>query len=237
MPTAVLGGAKAKAVVRVREGGVVGGTSGPVEVQLYLSADGTLDAGDTLLAKATKKLRLKPGKTADFKMGFQFPATAADGDYHLLSVVDAGNAVAEGDETNNVAASAAVRVAKPFVDLVPAAIGAPPAGGPTILAGRKGTAVVTLTNAGNVPLKGRLAIALSAVPTAGGEPLSIGTVAVKAAIKPGQAKRLKLKFLPPATLPAGSYVLRAAVDPDNLFADPTVANNTFDTGVTIQAGA
>jgi hypothetical protein len=219
--------------VRVGTPADVGATA-PIGVSLYASADGTLDpAADTFLGNITKTLRLKPGRSKDVKFGFQYPANLPDGDYQLLAQVDSGGAVAERDESNNVAASAApVRIAKPFVDLV----AAPVPGGATVLAGRKGAFTVSVTDAGNVPLKAPLTVALTAVPTAGGDPIPVGGFTKRLSLKPGRAKRLKLKFVAPATLPPGTYMLRLAFDPDNQIGDPNTADNGVDTGVTIQSG-
>ena len=76
----------------------------------------------------------------------------------------------------------------------------------------------------------------AAVRAAGGDPVAIGTVQAKVGIKPGKAKRLKLKFVPPATLPPGTYTLRLAFDPNGQFADPNAGDNVVDAGVTIQSG-
>src|SRR5439155_6784241 len=70
-----------------------------------------------------------------------------------------------------------------------------------------------------------------------GDPIPIGGVVPRLSLKPGKAKRLKLKFVPPASLPPGTYTLRVAFDPDNLIGDPNTGNNVVDTGVTIQSGA
>jgi hypothetical protein len=69
-----------------------------------------------------------------------------------------------------------------------------------LVVGKKGSATLLLTNAGNVAYKGTIQIALDAsADGAEGNDTPLATLSKRASIKPGATKRLKIKF----TLPAG----------------------------------
>ena len=91
LPAAVVGGVRHKSNVPVlvtnSSGSMFGGV---VTVNLYVSADQTLDGGDTAFAQAGKKLKLKQGasKTVKVKVN-SFPGGVPDGDYTVIAdVVD-----------------------------------------------------------------------------------------------------------------------------------------------------
>ena len=50
--------------------------------------------------------REKPGKSKTVKLSFLVPAETASGTYFLVAALDASNALAEKDETNNAVLSA-----------------------------------------------------------------------------------------------------------------------------------
>jgi hypothetical protein len=84
-------------------------TSGSVAVDVYLSTDVAFDAGgDVLLGSATLRGRagIEPGGEKNLKVTLAPPpAGTAAGTYSLIAIVDPAGAVAETDESNNVAAS------------------------------------------------------------------------------------------------------------------------------------
>ena len=77
-------------------------TSGRVDVSLYASADGVLDASDILLDTGKATGRLKPGASKDVKLNFTLPDGMLPGEYTLFAVVDPVDRVHESNETNNV---------------------------------------------------------------------------------------------------------------------------------------
>jgi hypothetical protein len=99
-------GEKATVLVNVTNAGNAD-ARGRVEVTLALSADAAAGGDDRVAARVTKKVKLKPGAGKTLKLRLAPPEDLAAGNYYLVTAVDAGNAVAEPDETNNAAASAA----------------------------------------------------------------------------------------------------------------------------------
>jgi len=80
----------------------------PIEVRLYLSADTNLDTADAGLAVIpARRLNLGPGKSKTVTARVSAMPQTQPGLYYVLAVVDSAGAVAESNEANNVAASAA----------------------------------------------------------------------------------------------------------------------------------
>lgn len=202
LPSAAVGGqTKGKAAVAVTNAGS-DTLSGNVTVSLYASADGTLDGNDTLITSVVKKLKLSAGKAKSVAMKFLFPAVA-DGDYQILGKVESAG---ETDAANNTSATGTtVRIAAPFVDLLPAV---------QSTAAKKGKlkATIDLQNLGNVTAAGPLTFTLTATPEAGGAPVAIATVSKSVNLKSGAAKKAVLNVALPAGLAAGNYQLSVAID-------------------------
>ena len=70
-------------------------------------------------------------------------------------------------------------------------------------------------------------------PAGGGTPVALGTVPTKLKLKPGASKVLKLKFVAPTDLAAGSYTLGGTVDPSNQIAESDDTNNGITGGGTV----
>jgi hypothetical protein len=133
--------------------------------------------------------------------------------------------------TSAAAASAGtVTVAPPFVMLAAPAI-VPPK---SVKPGKKTSAVVTITNSGNIPATGLLEVVLTARPpgTSGSADIPIQTVSEKIKIAPNKSGKVGVTFLVPNTLPVGTYSLVAQIDPNNAFnessvPDPIISLLTF----------
>ena len=98
-------GAKAKVKVVVNNRGNVL-AKGMINIPVYVSTDKSLDNGDRLVGAAlSRKINLKAGKSATFVIRATILADLVPGDYYFLADVDPTNAIAESDETNNVAAT------------------------------------------------------------------------------------------------------------------------------------
>ena len=226
IPVSVVGGAKGKVSVKVINNGP-GLLKGPVSVSLYASSDSTLNTGtDTPIKTITKKLKLKAHKGKTLKFSFNYPSNLPDGSYRLLAQVDSGNAVAESDETNNVAVSATpVTIAAPFIDLSGSFASAIPA---AAAQGAKESVTVLVQNTGNVVAAGPLTISLTAsadnVADAGDTAITSFTKKVK--LKPGAKAAIKFKYLLPAGL-TGSQFLIAGADTGGTFAESNEGNNTI----------
>jgi subtilase family serine protease len=84
--TAVLakpGHRRSIAVTITNKGNVT--ADGQLTLNLYASADGTLDAGDELLATLLETLNLKAGQSVTFHIRFRFPDALTGGNYDLIA--------------------------------------------------------------------------------------------------------------------------------------------------------
>ncbi|MFH1731732.1 MAG: Ig-like domain-containing protein [Planctomycetota bacterium] len=75
--------------------------SAEVVINLYASADATLDDADTLLRSSVQKLKLKAGKTKKIGLGFARMDYGLGDVFNLIVDIDATNVVAEINELNN----------------------------------------------------------------------------------------------------------------------------------------
>jgi hypothetical protein len=202
-PPSAVGGSKGSVkVVVTNQGDQPVPKKSTMNLQLFLSADGTVDAGDTLLVQQTKKFSAKPGKGKKFNLKYVYDAPAGGPNYQLLAVADAANTIAESRENNNVG-SAAVVVAPPFIDFATTVNTIKG----TAVSGKKFTVPVTITNNGNVPSKGTATFTILATThDAPGNPddISVNTVTKPLNVKNGKSKKLKLTVLLP-TLTPGNY--------------------------------
>ena len=87
--------------------------------------------------------------------------------------------------------------------------------------------MLEVTNAGNVVASGSLAVALSAeaAPAGSGDAVALATVTKKIRLGAGASSRLRLTFLVPKALAAGTYQLAGLIDSDNRFAESDEGNN------------
>jgi serine protease AprX len=106
----------------------------------YLSFNGALDASDVLLGSRTID-ELNGGATNIASTTLVIPASTSVGSYYVLAQADSGGSVLEYTETNNVKASAAVKIG---ADLSVTALTAPADSG----AGQLITVIETTTNLG-----------------------------------------------------------------------------------------
>jgi subtilase family serine protease len=206
----------------------------PVGIQLVASSDTTLDAGDAPVTNVTRPVRLQPGRSRFLVVPFAYP-TVADGQYFILANLDSANGIAEGNEGNNVAASAApVLIAEPFVDLV-ATVGAPPRGSFTI--GRRTSVPITVTNNGNVPASGLLQIDVfaSADAARGTDDSPLASLTRRVRIRNARSRIIRVGFIFPAELLAGSYFVTTTIDAPNAIAESNETNNDAASSVAFTA--
>ena len=230
-PAAILAGKRGHAVVRMTNQGMMP-VAGPVTVNLFVSDDANFSFNDVQVATSTRNLKLKTGKSKNRAFNFVYPATLGGGNYFLVARIDASNNVAETKERNNFPATAApINIAPAFVDLQGQV--AAPTGGLT--PGGVATSVVTVTNAGNVPLHKGVPITLSATTDqAGSGAVALTTVTKGFTIAPGKSKSVKVKFTVPNTLTPGAYFLQSNLDPQNTIPESDETNNvSFSSGFNI----
>ena len=105
LPATVVPGDKLKIPMVISNGGD-DRIQDHVTSHLYVSTDSTLDGNDTLVATLLdQSIRLDAGQNKSVTVSWVVGSNVKPGDYFLLAEVDAVDAIAESDETNNVAAT------------------------------------------------------------------------------------------------------------------------------------
>lgn len=117
-----------------------GGSAAASTVRFYLSANSTLDAGDTFLS-GREVATLGPGASASGQTTLTIPSGLGMGTYYVIAEADGAKVVAETQETNNTAA----RAVQIGADLVVSALTVPAKGG----SGAPVTVSDTTTNQGS----------------------------------------------------------------------------------------
>lgn len=223
IPSAV-GGSKGRArVVVTNQGDQPVPRGSMMTLQLYLSADGTIDANDRMLVQQTKRFAAKPGQARRFNLRYTYDAPAGGPNYQLLASVDATNTIAESREFNNVG-SAPVTVAPPYIELG-TSVGAVR---PTGVAGRRFVLPVTLTNNGNVPAIGTATFSVVASSDdifGNADDVEVPAAAKNVKIRNGRFRRVPVSFLMP-TLAAGNYRFFVTTAFNGNFADAITTNDT-----------
>jgi len=227
LPDSVVGGVKGAAVVTVTNTGNQA-VSGPVTITLLASLDPNADGADTpLVVLSNKPVKLKPGKARRFRTRFVVPQSLVDGNYFIVAKVEPGSGITDVGPLNDVSATAMpITVAAPFTDLT----GQGPASPSGLTPGAAATIPVTVSNQGNVPARGTIAIqvlaAASATPSASDTTLA-NSANVKVNLKPSASKTFNVKAQVPSTLPAGTYTLLAVISSTLTPPDADLANNVL----------
>jgi hypothetical protein len=180
-------------------------------VSLFASADARLDARDTPILSAPLMTKVGVGKAKTVKVKFTYPAV--DGPVYLLARASASAApgAAQGSADEVSAGATPVTVAPANAALNPVSLAA---SSTSLVRGKRGSATLLLTNGGNVPYKGTLAITLGA--SADGEEsddVPITALSKRLSVKPGATKRIKITFALPAEFSPNTFQLVAAVTP------------------------
>jgi hypothetical protein len=228
LASSVVGGAAGKAKIRVTNNSATATAAGPSRLTLFASVDTTLDATATAISPviALGNLKLKPHASKTFTASFKFPSSLADGDYFILASVDSNNAIAESDETNNVAASATkVHIAAPFVDLT-GTFGNLPA---SIKRARGATLTMLIKDSGNAPATSTIAVDVYAstdqtLDTAD-DSIVASQVPLKIKIKPDKSGSAQVRVPGITTAAAGKYFLIAVLNSTQTLAESNFANN------------
>jgi hypothetical protein len=197
---------------------------GAVPVQLYLSADTTLDDSDSLVHQVFPKLKLGIGQSKSVKLKFDIAVEA--GAYNLFARVDPFGTTGDLNLANNASDPQAVNVADPFVDLVGGTLVVPT--GP-LAAGAKVRVDFPVTNNGNITASGKVQFLLIAstdtVAESGLDPV-IATVNSRIKLKPTAGKTISFKFKIPALLGAGDYFFIGLANTNGGVDENNVDNNT-----------
>jgi len=215
---------------------------GTVTVNLYASADQSLDPGsDTLLGTATLSLKLKPGKTKTCTLKKITVPLLPEGSYYLLADVAPLTALFEISETNNTASTAsAITWLGPGRDLTGSfAITTLPA---WLRPGdskydRLRNIALTLTNQGDAEAYGKITITLYASKDTRldkATDAALGSITFSVSLAPGASKTVKFPTLTVPSLTAGDYYLLADLDSANALAEAIETNNSAATTATIE---
>ncbi len=210
--------------------------AGLVTLNLYASADTSLDAGDTLLGGQKKKVRLQPGKFSQFPIAFSTPPALAAGDYHILFQVVPDSSIGDSNSANDLAFSTATHaIQRPTMD-PSVALGTIPTG--TITVGKKEkpiSATIVLGNAGTVTSKGRATLRLyaaSSTSRSDSDTLLLGKV-IPVNLPAGKTKSIVLRGKLAATVPSGTFYLIAELVPTTGTSDLSTGNDTASTTTTL----
>jgi MYXO-CTERM domain-containing protein len=184
--------------------------------RLFLSTDGTLDAGDTELARGA--VAAPSGDEVSFRPGFTYPVVPA-AYYQLLLVVDPADAVVEVDELNNVGASV------PFIlgpEVQPVGVEVPARTGP----GEQVRLTALIDSLGAAQPSVPFQVWLSR--DAGFSPATDTLIATAAGPVPaGRGASIVFTATVPAALAPGQYFVVLDVDPSNVVPELDEANNTW----------
>ena len=232
LPARLLPGAAGHVALTIFNAGTTQITS-TVGVSIYLSEDDWLDETDVLVGIASLDLNLVPGWSRSSAVGITLPASLAEGEYFLLAHIDAGNAVAESAEDNNLLVSDALEVLEPGLDLTGwfdtfdfADI---------MLAGEQGSARLAVTNEGNSPAVGEIGVqlylSLDDVLDEGDLLLASTTLDMGGLVAGGVAL-IDLDVLMP-DVPADSYFVLAKIDSGEAMAETDETNNLVVSDCTI----
>ena len=194
--------------------------SGPVQVGLFTSTDGTTATEASLTSVTLKAVKLRAGASRVVTIKYDNPTTA--GSYYLLAAADA---TATDTQDTTVVTTSAITVSAPTVDLSVAFAGSTAV---TVTPGKKGKAVVTLANLGNVTATGPVTLTLAAV-ASDGSVAQVYVVTRKVKLAAGKAMNLTLPFTAPADVDAGTYTLQVTITPATTVADTNASNNTATT--------
>jgi subtilase family serine protease len=198
--------------------------TGPVQIDLYASADSTLSSADTLIGTVTlSRVSLAPRGSRTVRVKYTLPADLSGGNYFLIATADASADANTADAT--VATPTAISVAAQHMDLA-ATFAASQA--IAVTPGHRRAVAITLTNLGNVTAIGTIALNLYAssgtMLGAASQQLLASVPARKIKLKAGKSITLLVAFTAPAQA-AGSYNLIASINPSTQLADSNAANN------------
>ncbi len=195
-----------------------GGNAGPSRTALFLSTNPGLDALDQLIGERDIG-PLDAGAFSSATTPAVIPPGTAGGLYYVLARADQNNSVIESQETNNVRASAAIKVGP---DLVVSNLSVPAA------AGAGGTVTVNDTTknqgAGSPTGSSTTAFYLSTNTAFDAADKSIGSRPV-GSLGPGQTQMLPSTLQIPVDTLTGSYFVLARADANGQVVESLETNN------------
>jgi hypothetical protein len=225
MPATLQPGSKNQITVKLTNHGDAP-AAGPVTVGLYASADRSLDDGDALLASATRRVKLKPGKSVSIKLRPQVSSSLATGSYQILAKLDAATLSDSKAENTITAAASPVQVLEPVVDLSATITQLPLQ--PVSAGTSPERAAVKVTNVGNALAKGKVGVSwfLSSDKTFDTNDTMISSQpAVNLNLNAGKSRTFETSVALPNGFPTGSYFVLARVNAGQGIVDNNADNN------------
>jgi subtilisin family serine protease/subtilase family serine protease len=203
------------------------GSSVAAATAFYLSTDSTLDAADVLLGSRPVPA-LGPGMTHVASTTLSLPASTVAGSYRVLAKADAGDAVEESVETNNVKSSGVIKIGP---DLVVSAVTAPA----SLAAGATFSVSETTKNQGSGSAAASTTrFYLSANGSVDAADVVLGNRLIPA-LAPGASAGASTMLTLPAATPAGTYYVLAQADAAGAVAETSESNNV-DASSSIKVG-
>src|SRR5262245_12693370 len=203
-----------------------GGSAEASMTAFYLSTNAVLDPLDVPLGSRSVPA-LGPGASSTGSVTITIPAGTPSGTYYLLARADAGDAITESVEANNVKAQVVLIGA----DMVVTALTAPAAVG----AGVSFAVTDTTKNQGGSPADATMtAFYLSTNAVLDAADIALGGRSLPA-LGPGASHTGSVTVTIPAGTPAGSYYLLARADAMDALAETVETNNVLARA--IQVGA
>jgi subtilase family serine protease/subtilisin family serine protease len=200
-----------------------GGAAAASVTGFYLSTNTSWDAGDAWLGSRSVA-GLGPGATDTASTSLLIPDATAVGTYYILAKIDWQNAVAETSETNNVKASAAVKVG---ADLTVSALSSPTIGA----AGEPLTVTDTTKNLGGAEAPASAtAFYLSANGSVDASDTRLGARPVPP-LGAGGSDTATVSLVVPASTLVGSYYVLAKADDAGAVAEVLETNNVKSGGL------
>jgi hypothetical protein len=203
---------------------------GLIDVEFFLSSDGTIDAGDIPLGGFfDKSIKLASGASKTFSYNAQIPDGISADDYQVLVRVDGKDNILETHEDNNVAAAAKiVHVDERFIDLAGQFQKAtlPKIGIPNDVLKFK----VPIQNLGNTAAVGDIDVdfylSLDQTVSPGTDVLLKSLSDVSISIDPNGQQFITASAPIPATVLGGTFYILADIDSSNTITESNEANNT-----------
>jgi subtilase family serine protease len=194
------------------------GGSPPSTTSFYLSTNLWLDSSDVPLGSRTVPA-LAAGASSTATTTVPVPAGTAPGSYYVLAKADGPEAIAESNETNNVAFGANVRLGP---DLAVSALSVPM----SVSSGGSFTATDSTTNQGTAPASSTTTrFYLSTNYGLDASDVLIGSRTVSALV-PGATDSSSTVLTIPAGTAPGIYYLIAVSDADGEVVEGNEGNNT-----------
>jgi subtilase family serine protease len=229
--SAVTDGESVNLAVSVYNRGSKTAPSSTNTVQFYLSDDGALDGGDTLLGSANLEF-LRSGQSREASLTFTYDVgTMGSGERTVLMVVDNDQAISESDESNNLL-SATMSATTPALDndLTVQTVAAPS----NIVAGTQVTVDATVANldADAAPTS-TLALYLSSDQTFDPQTDQLITSSNINELAAGASRQESFTFTYNQAWATGSQFFYVVADSDNQIEETDETNNVAFDGTTV----